>query len=49
MDGSPVHIDFLRAHSADGLAGTDETQSAFYPPSDGDGPNELTAKGLHDW
>lgn len=31
-DGSEMDIDFLRAHSFDGLAGTDETVGVFYPP-----------------
>jgi hypothetical protein len=45
MDKSPVDMTFLKAHSADQLAGTDETQAAFYPPTYSADPNE----GLHDW
>eukprot|EP01052_Picozoa_sp_SAG31_P045331 SAG31_NODE_8231_length_1493_cov_1.263989_2_plen_149_part_00 len=31
-DGSPADMTFLRAHSFDQLAGTDETVAVFYPP-----------------
>jgi len=44
VDGSPVDIKFLRAHSDDGLKGTEETQAAFYPPT-----AVQKNKGLHDW
>jgi hypothetical protein len=31
-DGSPVDMTFLRAHSYDGLSGTDESRAVIYPP-----------------
>jgi len=36
-DGSPVDMDFLRAHSFDQLVGVDETVAVFYPPVCQDG------------
>merc|ERR1711865_1202649 len=46
VDGSEVDMDFLPAHSADDLVGTDETVAVFYAPTDNDNPG---FNGLHDW
>ena len=45
VDGSPIDMDFLRAHSSDQLAGVGENQGVFYPPTYAGDPNQ----GLHDW
>eukprot|EP01052_Picozoa_sp_SAG31_P009316 SAG31_NODE_487_length_14980_cov_9.526376_9_plen_195_part_00 len=42
-DGSPASLDWLRSHSHDQLAGVDETQGVFYPPTDAQGRG-----GFHD-
>ena len=49
VDNSPADIKFLRAHSADGLKGTSETQAAFYPPTASASAGTGHDKGLHDW